>query len=216
MPEISKVRRVFSSIPNVYDTMNTLMSLGMDVFWRLELLKLVPSSGLVLDVGTGTGKLESLSPKRERFIGIDVTREMVMLNRNIGRNVLGSATLSPFRNNTFDAIVSAFVLRNLPSTEDYFRECNRLLKTDGFVASLDAFPERRRLVSKLFSLYFYRLVPKFAALITSSESYEYLVQSVKNFKAPETIASEMRLAGFRDIKIKKFRSPSAVIIYGRK
>lgn len=216
MPEIERVRKVFQSIPGVYDAMNTLMSLGMDIFWRLDLLKLIPITGKVLDVGTGTGKLESLSGRPKNFVGLDATREMLERNKNKGKIVLASATESPFKNGAFEAIISSFVLRNLPSTEDYFRECLRLLKNGGILANLDAFPERRKLVSKFFSLYFYRFVPKLGKAFSSSGSYEYLALSIKNFKTPERVAKEMTEAGFREVRIRKFISPSAAIVYGRK
>jgi demethylmenaquinone methyltransferase/2-methoxy-6-polyprenyl-1,4-benzoquinol methylase len=216
MPEVERVREVFRDIPGIYDRMNTCMSMGMDIFWRLRLLEMIPAEGRVLDVGTGTGKLESLNSFKGDFIGIDVTREMMLLNRNRGKLILGSATKMPIKSGTLDAIISSFVLRNLPSTEDYFDEGMRTLKTGGLMANLDAFPERRKLMGKFFSFYFYRLIPRVAKLISSSGAYDYLATSVKNFKVPEVIAEEMRGAGFRDVKIKSFRSPSATIVYGWK
>ncbi|MGC8562961.1 MAG: class I SAM-dependent methyltransferase [Thermoplasmata archaeon] len=216
MPEVEKVKAVFEEIPTIYDRMNTYMSLGMDVFWRLTLLKMIPSGSRILDVGTGTGKLESLAEFKRDFIGIDITREMMALNKNKGKLILASATQMPLKNETFDAIVSSFVLRNLPSTQGYFNEGFRTLKDGGIMANLDAFPERRKIISSFFSLYFYRIVPSVARLVSSSESYKYLSMTVKNFKSPEMIAEEMKTAGFKDINIKRFISPSAAIVYGRK
>ena len=216
MPEVEKVKAVFKEIPSIYDRMNTYMSMGMDVFWRLALLRLVSGKGRILDVGTGTGKLESLAGMNREFIGLDVTREMMMLNKNSGKLLLASATDMPIKSDSFDAIVSSFVLRNLPSKEEYFGEALRTLRKGGIMANLDAFPERRKLISEFFSLYFYRLLPKIAGLASSSDSYNYLAMTVKNFKVPEVIADEMRSAGFRDVKIKRFFSPSAAIVYGIK
>ncbi|MGC8645349.1 MAG: class I SAM-dependent methyltransferase [Thermoplasmata archaeon] len=216
MPDEEQARDVFRSIPRVYDRMNTLMSMGMDVFWRLKLLSLCPSEGLILDIGTGTGKLESLDGFQRKFIGLDVTREMIELNRNKGHTVLGSATSLPFKGAKFDGVISAFVLRNLPSTERYFSEAFNVLRSGGIIASLDAFPERRRIISEFFSVYFYRFIPWIMKATRYGESYEYLSRSVKDFKTPERIAEEMLQAGFSDVRIKKFFSPSAAIVYGRK
>ncbi|MCL5408039.1 MAG: class I SAM-dependent methyltransferase [Candidatus Thermoplasmatota archaeon] len=216
MPDVEKVKAVFKEIPSIYDKMNTYMSLGMDIFWRLSLLKIIPKSGRVLDVGTGTGKLESLAGPTGDFVGIDITREMIALNRNKGKLLLASATKMPIKENVFDAIVSSFVLRNLPSTEDYFREGIRTLKEGGIMANLDAFPEKRKGLSEFFSLYFYKLLPRIAKLVSSSGSYNYLAMTVKNFKSPEVVAEEMRKAGFKEVKIRRFVSPSASIVFGRK
>ncbi len=216
MPEVEKVKAVFKEIPSIYDKMNTYMSLGMDVFWRLTLLRMIPSGAKILDVGTGTGKLESLAEFKRDFVGLDVTREMMALNRNKGKLLLASATQMPIKDGTFDAIVSSFVLRNLPSTQSYFSEGFRTLKEGGIMANLDAFPERRKIVSSFFSLYFYRILPAVARFVSSSDSYRYLSSTVKNFKTPEVVADEMKTAGFRDVNIRRFASPSAAIVYGRK
>lgn len=216
MPEVEKVKAVFKEIPSIYDRMNTYMSLGMDVFWRQTLLRLVSGRERILDVGTGTGKLESLDGYRGNFIGLDVTREMIALNRNQGKLLLASATDMPLKSGTFDAIVSSFVLRNLPSTVDYFREGFRALREGGLMANLDAFPEKRRLLSAFFSIYFYRLLPSIARLASSSDSYGYLAMTVKNFKMPEAVADEMRSVGFREVTIRRFVTPSAAIVYGKK
>ncbi len=216
MPEVEKVKAVFKEIPSIYDRMNTYMSLGMDIFWRLNLLKLVPQDGKILDVGTGTGKLESLDGFKGNFIGLDVTKEMIALNKNKGKLLLASATAMPIKKESFDAIVSSFVLRNLPSTTEYFNEGIRVLKKGGIMANLDAFPEKRRVLEQFFSLYFYKLLPRIARVASSSDSYTYLALTVKNFKTPEKIVQEMEEAGFSEVTIKRFVSPSAAIVYGRK
>ncbi|MCL5930331.1 MAG: class I SAM-dependent methyltransferase, partial [Candidatus Thermoplasmatota archaeon] len=97
MPEVEKVKAVFKEIPSIYDKMNTYMSLGMDVFWRLTLLRMIPLGAKILDVGTGTGKLESLAEFKRDFIGLDVTKEMMALNRNKGKLLLASATQMPIK-----------------------------------------------------------------------------------------------------------------------
>lgn len=216
MPEIEKVRSVFQRLPAIYDRMNTLMSMGLDVFWRIDLLKMMPETGRILDVGTGTGKLEDLSVASAEFVGLDITKEMMMLNKSIGRLFVGSATGIPFRDDSFDGIISSFVLRNLPSTTEYFSEAFRVLKEGGIMANLDAFPEERKWVSLFFSVYFYKLIPKLGDVISSTNSYNYLASTVENFKKPSKIAEEMKGAGFRDVKIRKFFSPSAAIVSGRK
>ncbi len=216
MPEVEKVKNVFQKIPDIYDKMNTVMSMGMDVFWRLELVKLMPSSGLIIDVGTGTGKLRDFYSGNARIIGIDITKEMMLLSRHKGDLVLGSGTDMPFRDSVTDGIMSSFVLRNLPSTEKYFAESYRVLKDGGIIASLDAFPEHRPLVAQFFSIYFYDIMPRIGNRISRSDSYNYLANSVKNFKEPSQIKEEMENAGFKGVNVRKFRSPSACLIYGKK
>ncbi len=216
MPEVEKVKTVFQKIPAVYDRMNTLMSMGMDIFWRSNLVRMMPRKGTIIDVGTGTGKLADFYGGGARIIGVDITREMLELNNNKGNTLLGSGTELPLKDGTADGVMSAFLLRNLPNTEYYFEEAFRILKNGGIMANLDAFPEHRPLLSQFFSIYFFRLMPKFANFVSKSDSYDYLARSVRNFKEPSSIVSEMEKAGFSEIKMRKFLSPSACLIYGKK
>ena len=216
MPELEKVKGVFRPIFDVYDSMNTLMSLGLDVFWRIKLLKLMPGDGVILDIGTGTGKLFSLYKGKSKIIGLDITKEMLIKNPNKGNLLLGSGTQLPFKENKFDGIMSAFVLRNLPDTSVYFNEAYRVLKNGGIIANLDAFPENRWYFKPWFSLYFYDFMPRIGNFISGTNSYTYLADSVKNFKLPDIIKTEMIKAGFKNINIIEFKSPSAHLIYGFK
>ncbi len=216
MPEVEKVKEVFKPISGMYDSMNTMMSMGMDIFWRLKLLKLMPKDGYILDVGSGTGRLFDLYRGGARIISLDITLEMLKLNRNMGNKLLGSGVDMPFQDERFDGIMSAFVLRNLPDTMKYFKEAYRVLKPDGIVANLDAFPEERWYIKPWFSLYFYELMPKLGNSLSAGNSYTYLANSVKNFKKPEIIKNEMIEAGFSNVKIIRFHSPSAHLIYGIK
>lgn len=216
MPEVEKVKAVFQRIPDIYDKMNTIMSMGMDVFWRLELVRLMPNSGIIVDVGTGTGKLSNFYRGNARIIGIDVTREMMILNKTKGNLLVASGTDMPFRNSSVDGIMSSFVLRNLPSTEKYFADAYRVLRPGGTIANLDAFPEHRKFISQFFSIYFYNILPRLGNYISKSDSYSYLALSVRNFKEPSQVRDEMERAGFRGVQIKKFKSPSACLIYGKK
>jgi len=216
LPEIEKVKGIFSPISGVYDSMNTIMSMGMDIFWRIRLLNLMPKNGIILDIGSGTGKLVSLYNGKARIISIDITKEMLAHNKNIGNMIIGSGTQMPVKNESVDGVMSAFVLRNLPDTMEYFREGFRVLKAGGIMANLDAFPEERPLIKPWFSIYFYGFVPRIGRLISNGDSYSYLAESVKNFKRPEIIAKEMTDSGFKNVQIIRFKSPSAHLIYGYK
>ena len=49
------VRSFFSETGKSYDKVVQTFTLGLDSYWKEEMLKLVPQSGRILDLGCGTG-----------------------------------------------------------------------------------------------------------------------------------------------------------------
>ena len=215
------VQNIFDRIAPRYDLLNRIISLHLDTRWRNKLIRaldLKGSNGLVLDLGTGTGDL-ALAAAREmgakgKIFGLDFSTEMIGLARQKKEKlpygdkivyVLGSALAAPFREAEFDAIVTAFVLRNVANRKLFFREAYRLLRPGGKIASLDMFPPHRAPFSFFYSLYFYRLVPWIgAALAHHRRAYQYLSDSVRGFDSPEAIAQLIQEAGFHAVKIQRF------------
>jgi len=77
------VKDTFNSIAGKYDLMNTLMSLGMDKYWRRKVVKIAQAKpGMtMLDVCCGTGMLtgelaRAVAPSGE-VTGVDFSEEML-------------------------------------------------------------------------------------------------------------------------------------------
>lgn len=206
----SNVVEVFDSINEKYDLLDTMMSWGMDQHWRKEVvrfLELRPELN-VLDCGAGTGKLSSLILKHCKKCSltvVDLTEKM--LRRDLFPSVkfhVGSAEELPLDDYSMDRVTSAFLTRNVPRLERYFSEAYRVLNHGGKFVNLDIFNPRLPVYRDLFALYFYRIVPLFGNMITSSGSYTYLASSVKKFVTPETFSSMLRLAGFSSVSFNSY------------
>ncbi|MGH7828592.1 MAG: ubiquinone/menaquinone biosynthesis methyltransferase, partial [Candidatus Binatia bacterium] len=215
------VQKLFDRIAPRYDLLNRVISLRFDTRWRKKLIEALDLKGhdsLVLDLGTGTGDL-ALAAAGEvgttgKVIGLDFSREMVALalqKKNTlphGHKtgyIVGSALAAPFQDEKFDAIMTAFVLRNVVDRTLFFRETYRLLRPGGKVASLDMFPPDRAPFSLFYSLYFYRMVPWIgAALAHDHRAYRYLSDSVRGFDPPEAISKIIQETGFRAVSLKRF------------
>ena len=223
---------MFSRIAGRYDFLNRLISFHFDTLWRkkaVQALALRRRDPRVLDLGSGTGDL-SLTAARElkdgRIVGLDFSLEMLKLAQAKKRHVpygdrtafiLGSALAPPFRDEAFDAVMTAFVLRNISDLNLFFREAYRLLRPGGRFVSLDMFPPSRFPFSLFYSFYFYRLVPWIgAALAHDRGAYQYLSDSVRTFDAPETIARLIRQTGFEGVKIEKFMGGAVCLHLGEK
>jgi demethylmenaquinone methyltransferase/2-methoxy-6-polyprenyl-1,4-benzoquinol methylase len=226
------VRNIFDRIAARYDLLNRIISFRLDARWRKKALRVGLRGGerLVLDLGTGTGDLALAAAaaieRRGRVFGLDISPEMLRLaqakrKKNSKANdplyVLGSALAPPFKDDVFDAVVTAFVLRNVADLGLFFIQAYRLLKPGGRIVSLDMFPPSGNFFSPLYSLYFYHLVPWIGAgLARDRDAYRYLSESVKHFASPEAVAQIVQRAGFREVSVRRFLRGAVCLHVGEK
>jgi demethylmenaquinone methyltransferase/2-methoxy-6-polyprenyl-1,4-benzoquinol methylase len=214
-----QVRGIFDRIARRYDLLNRVISLHLDTYWRKKAVAAALRGGerLVLDLGTGTGDLALAAAHAiggGRIVGLDFSFEMLRLamqkkgkDRDGGKifYTLGSALAPPLGDQSFDAAMTAFVLRNVTDLPLFFSQAYRLLKPGGRLVSLDMFPPSGFPFSLLYSVYFHRLMPWVGAcLARDREAYRYLSQSVKEFYPPEAIADMIGRAGFDNVTTRKF------------
>ena len=219
-PRDRAIQAMFDRIAGRYDFLNRIISFRLDNTWRNKAITEVLRSGdeFILDLGAGTGDLAFSAAKKikdsGRIIGLDFSLEMLKLARSKQsgtRNgdktlfVQGSATLSPFKDCTFDGVMTAFVLRNVSDLSLFFAHAFRVLKDGGKFVSLDMFPPPKTWFSAFYSVYFYRLVPWIGGLLSHDRvAYRYLAKSVENFHPPERVRELLEQAGFKQISIRKF------------
>lgn len=86
------------------------------------------SSGLVIDIGCGTG--QHLKNGR---IGVDVSAEMLLQARKKGFGLLVQAKAEelPFKDDSFDTVLCIFTVLNLCDYEKVAKEIDRILKKNG-------------------------------------------------------------------------------------
>ncbi len=206
----NRVIEVFDRISEKYDLLDSLISWGMDQRWRREVVRLLDlrAGSRVLDCGAGTGKLAIQIRKscpECRISIIDINENM--LRRDLLPDVsfsVGSVESMPIDDGTQDRVTSAFLTRNVIRLERYFSEVYRVLDHGGVFVNLDIFNPSLPVYRDFFAMYFYRVVPLFGNLITSSKSYTYLANSVKKFVSPETFSSMLSLAGFKSVHFKQY------------
>lgn len=111
----------------------------------------VEKSGVILDVGTGTGFLASLLAESgyKRIIGVDINEHMLRiakdkLAKHAVRLVQGDALHLPIADNSVDAVVSRWVLWVLPKPEKAIEEMVRVVKPGGAVLAFESDPQKWR------------------------------------------------------------------------
>jgi demethylmenaquinone methyltransferase/2-methoxy-6-polyprenyl-1,4-benzoquinol methylase len=219
-------RRLFGGVARRYDLLNRLISLGQDRRWRrLAVSRLAPRSGeRVLDLGAGTGDL-ALETVRQfpgvRVIAADLTPEMVRLGRRRpgGQDVLwviADAAALPFRAESFDGLVSGFLLRNLADLDPALVEQLRVLKPGGRWAALDTSRPPRN-AATLIELHLRLVIPLLGGLVAGqSQAYRYLAASTRGFLTAKELARRLAGAGLRRVGSQRRMLGMVAIVWGAK
>jgi demethylmenaquinone methyltransferase/2-methoxy-6-polyprenyl-1,4-benzoquinol methylase len=209
------VRGLFTRIAGRYDLMNRLMTLGQDRRWRtrvLDLAELSPGQAL-LDLGTGTGDLALAALERTpglRVVGGDFTLAMMRVGqrRPGGRQPSWSGTdaLSlPFPDATFDAVVSAYLMRNVGDVDRAWAEQLRVLKPGGRVVCLDTTPPPRNWLRPFIHFHLHTIIPLLGRTLTGqADAYTYLPDSTEGFLSAEALAARIQRAGFASVRTERW------------
>jgi demethylmenaquinone methyltransferase/2-methoxy-6-polyprenyl-1,4-benzoquinol methylase len=221
------VQEMFSRIAPRYDLMNRLMTAGQDMRWRREVIQRarLPSQGRILDLGAGTGDLafEALRQQPEiKPFAADFTLEMMRRgkHRQAFRQpewTAANALNLPFAENSFDAVVSGFLLRNVVDTRVALREQMRVLRPGGRLVALDTTRPRLTVLSPLIHIHLHLVIPFLGRVLTGQgEAYQYLPDSTEAFLPAELLAARMSAAGLRQVGYRLLMFGTVAIHWGEK
>jgi len=221
------VQGMFSRIARRYDLMNRLMTAGQDVRWRREVVRRtgIPESGRLLDLGAGTGDLAWETRRQHpgsQPVAADFTLEMMRVGKS--RPNFPSLDWSaadalhlPFLTETFDAVISGFLLRNVVDVPQALSEQYRVLKPGGRVVVLDTTQPTRNLLSPLINFHLHVIIPFLGRIIAgASEAYTYLPESTEAFLKAEQLAAFFSQAGFKEVGFRRLMFGTVAIHWGRK
>lgn len=218
------VRQMFDRIAPTYDRLNHMLSLGIDRRWRRTAVDALGKhfppqggQGVILDIATGTGDFAMLLAERlkpQRIIGADISEGMM----DVGREKVAQAGLQDvisfqwedctklsFPDGTFDAVTSAYGVRNFQDLDAGLREMQRVLRPGGHLLIVELTPPPRFPMKQLFWVYAHVVMPLLGRLISHDDSaYTYLPASMEAFPQPEKMEGILRRAGFTDIQWHRF------------
>jgi demethylmenaquinone methyltransferase/2-methoxy-6-polyprenyl-1,4-benzoquinol methylase len=218
------VQDMFTRIAHRYDLMNRLMTAGQDAEWRKLVIRqagLKPASRL-LDLGAGTGDLarEALNQQpKARVVAADFTLEMMKVGQRNGSLPWSAADALrlPFGDNTFDAVVSGFLMRNVGDIQQALKEQYRALKRGGRIVILDTTKPKRNLLSPLIWLHMHVLIPLVGGLLSGfRDAYHYLPDSTEGFVTAKELTVRMAAVGFKRINFEILMFGTIAILWGVK
>jgi demethylmenaquinone methyltransferase / 2-methoxy-6-polyprenyl-1,4-benzoquinol methylase len=218
------VQQMFTRIAHRYDLMNRLMTAGQDIEWRKAVIRqarLEPNSRL-LDLGSGTGDLAREAIAQQpgvEVVAADFTLEMMRVGDRNGSLPWSAADALnlPFGDETFDAIVSGFLMRNVGDVQQALKEQYRTLKPGGRIVILDTTKPKPNLLSPFIWLHMHFVIPLLGRILSGfGEAYNYLPDSTEGFLTAEELTARMAAVSFKRINFERLMFGTIAIHWGEK
>ncbi len=224
------VRDMFNHIAKRYDFLNHFLSAGIDRVWRRKLIRELKKSQpqKMLDVATGTADLAILAARKSNaeVVGVDISEKMLEIGRQkIEKShlqdriqlQLGDAEKLPFGDESFDAAMVAFGVRNFEDLQAGLKEICRVLKPGASFFVLEFSKPRQFPVKQFYAFYSKYFLPFAGRLISKDNgAYTYLPESVQAFPDGDDFLNEMNKAGFQKLKAEKLSFGIASLYQGIK
>jgi len=197
-----QVANMFNTISPQYDFLNHLLSGGIDIIWRKKAIRLLQNKGIktILDIATGTGDfaIEALKINPEKIVGVDISEGMLSFGQEKIRKMglektiqlqKGDSEKLPFSDNSFDAVIVSFGVRNFENLQKGLSDMFRVTKPGGYCLVLEFSNPRNFPMKQLYTFYSKYCLPFLGKMISKDPSaYTYLPESVKAFPdGPEFI-----------------------------
>jgi len=142
-----EVIEVLRAVIPVYDRVNRVISLGKDEEYRLRGIRgRVMSGNVVLDAGSGYGNMSRVALAEAgddaKIVMYDPIAEMLANVKNylpVAQVALSSGIFEcmPFRDESFDAVLCGYSLRDAIQLPNAIAEIHRVLKTGGRLVIVD-------------------------------------------------------------------------------
>jgi demethylmenaquinone methyltransferase / 2-methoxy-6-polyprenyl-1,4-benzoquinol methylase len=216
----AEVRTMFDRIAPVYDLMNRVMTVGLDVRWRRITARTVVRPGdRVLDACCGTGDLAVAADRAgaAKVTGLDFAPRMLERARRKAPAiewVEGDLLALPFEDASFDAATVGFGIRNVADLDGALAELRRVLAPGGRIGILEI-TTPSGLLAPFYRVWFDRVVPLLGKLFRGGAAYSYLPASVRRFPGPDDLAGRMRGHGLAGVDYRLFAGGIVALHIGR-
>ena len=223
---------VFHSVAQRYDLMNDLMSFGLHRVWKRIAVAHsgVRKNSSVLDVAGGTGDIalalaRKVGPKG-RIVLSDINESMLRLgqDRLIDHGFVGEvacvqtdAERLAFAADSFDTVMISFGLRNVTRIDKALASMYQVVRPTGRLIILEFSKPAYSFLNTLYDTYSFKFIPRLGQFVARDyESYQYLIESIRNHPDQETLADMMSVAGFERVEYFNLSGGIVALHVGRK
>lgn len=217
-PKKEQINKLFDEIAPLYDKLNSVLSLGLDLYWRKESLRSIKKyrPEHILDLATGTGDFSILAHDillPDKITAADISEGMMAVGKEkvkskglqgiISFEQQDSAAMT-FDDDTFDAVISSFGVRNFYSIDQSFREVLRVLKPGGIFMFVELTTPEQKPMKGLYNIYNKHVMPTLSGLFSyKKEEYLYLPDSIAAFPQGRDMMLILQKNGFRNIRLRR-------------
>lgn len=210
----TQVADMFNNISGNYDGLNRIMTFGIDIKWRKQVVSIIKDSQpkKILDIATGTGDLaimESQAIPDAKVIGLDISSGMLAVGKEKIKAlsldskidmVLGDSENIPYEDNYFDAITVSYGVRNFEDLNKGLQEIHRVLKPGGTFVVLETSVPTKFPFKQGYQIHSKILLPLIGKLFSKDQTaYSYLSESANSFPYGEAFNKILKQNGFNNV-----------------
>ena len=209
-----QVRQMFDGISKDYDLLNRVISGGIDVRWRKNVVSyLIPEKPKkILDIATGTADLaiELTKTNAEEIVGLDISPGMLEIGKQkvaskgmdkVIKMVIGDSEKLDYNDAYFDAITVAFGVRNFENLDKGLQEINRVLRPGGNLVILETAVPTNFPMKQFYGFYTQKVLPILGSLFSKDKAaYRYLSDSAAAFPFGKVFNNILLKNGFIEVK----------------
>ncbi len=231
-PSKEHVWKMFDKISSTYDSINRVLSFGIDKQWRKKMATFLPKGRKlkILDCATGTcdqliAFLEEKNTIHEAT-GIDLASKMLEIGKDKlklktyqkkVKLVEASGMKIPFDEEVFDAASISFGIRNMDDPLLCLREIHRVLKKKGRILVLEFSLPKNKSIQTLHLFYLRHLLPRIGGMLSKNKkAYSYLNQTIETFPSGDAFCSLLKEAGFSEARAYPMTLGAVTIYIGDK
>jgi len=225
-----KIAGMFDAIAARYDLLNTVLSGGLDRYWRQKAIASLQLTGRerLLDVCTGTADVAIGSARRgaARVVGVDFSGAMLthglvkVRHAALGERIQlirGDAMNLPVASGSVEAATIAFGIRNVQRPEVACAELFRALRPGGRLAILEFGTPQSPVFGPIYHWYSRNVLPHVGRVVSRHDAaYTYLPESIGAFAYGGEFNGILRAAGFSQVQARPLMFGAVYLYTGRK
>jgi demethylmenaquinone methyltransferase / 2-methoxy-6-polyprenyl-1,4-benzoquinol methylase len=215
----ANARRFFTKTnAGSYDSVVRFTTFGQDFVWKREILRATGRRNSVLELACGTGILSLMLVQAGKSVtGLDLTPEYLVAAKRRMQLPLaqGTAEVLPYRNESFDAVVSSYLAKYV-DMQRVADECWRVLRPGGVAVFHDFIYPKNSIMCSMWNAYF-DILRMAGRIVTSwKDVFDQLDKVIRESDWVRQAESALRSRGFQNVSCRYHTAGTAAIVSAEK